>query len=51
VLVNIGSKTEDMEGKLAELLRRLEAVEGKIEQEQEDTEPGRSVGSARAGNS
>ncbi|MCM2328452.1 MAG: serine O-acetyltransferase [Lysobacter sp.] len=50
VLVTIGSKTEDMEGKLAELLRRLEALEGKSEQEQGVPEPLRSAGGTRAGN-
>jgi serine O-acetyltransferase len=38
VLQTLGTKSEDMDGKLAELLRRLEALEGKTEQKQGDAE-------------
>ncbi len=48
VLQSLGSKTEDMDGRLAELLRRLEALEGKSERKQGDAE---QAPSAAAGNS
>jgi serine O-acetyltransferase len=51
VLQSIGTKTEDLDGKLAELVRRLEALEGKIEQKQGDPEPRLTVASGRTGNS
>ena len=51
VLLTLGSKTEDIDGRLAGLLRRLEALEGKSTQEQEDTEKRRPAANARAGNS
>jgi serine O-acetyltransferase len=51
VLQTIGSRTEDIDGRLAEVVRRLEALEGKGEQKQADDESRRSVASTRAGNS
>ena len=42
VLQSLGSKSEDMEGRLAELLRRLEALEEKGERKQGDAEQIRS---------
>ncbi len=47
VLLTIGSKTEDLDGKLAELVRRLEALESKAEEKQGDREPLRSAAAAR----
>jgi len=47
VLLTIGSKTEDLDGKLSELLRRLEALEGKDEYKQGDSELLRSVSATR----
>jgi serine O-acetyltransferase len=43
VLQSLGSRTEDMDGRLAELLRRLEALEEKDEQKQGDAERTRSA--------
>jgi serine O-acetyltransferase len=51
VLLTLGSKTEDIDGRLAGLLRRLEALEGKSTQEQGDTDKRRPAANARAGNS
>ena len=51
VLLTIGSRTEDIDGKLAELLRRLEVLEGKNPEKQGDPGPRRPVADVRAGNS
>jgi len=51
VLLTLGSKTEDIDGRLAGLLRRLEALEEKSTQEQGDTDKRRPAANARAGNS
>jgi serine O-acetyltransferase len=51
VLLTLGSKTEDIDGKLAEIIRRLEAVEQKNTKKQDDTEPRLSVAASRQGNS
>jgi len=51
VLLTIGSKTEDMDGKLAAMLARLEALEGKVQEKQGDDESPRPVAQARSGNS
>jgi len=48
VLLTIGSKTEDMDGRLSDLVRRLEALEGKQQQKQEDPEA-RLAAAARHG--
>jgi serine O-acetyltransferase len=47
VLQALGSKSEDLDGRLAELLRRLEALEGRSESRQEDREPKRAVAASR----
>ncbi len=47
VLQTIGSKTEDIDGRLAELVRRLEALEGKNEEKQGDKEPRLAVAATR----
>ena len=47
VLQSIGTKTEDLDGRLAELVRRLEALETKGDGKQEDREPRRAVASTR----
>lgn len=47
VLQSLGSRTEDMDGRLAELLRRLETLEKKSERKQGDAE---QLPSAAAGN-
>ena len=47
VLQSIGTKTEDLDGRLAELVRRLEVLEGKGDGKQEDREPRRVVASTR----
>jgi serine O-acetyltransferase len=47
VLQSIGTKTDDLDGRLAELVRRLEALEGKREGKQEDREPRLSVAGTR----
>jgi serine O-acetyltransferase len=47
VLQSIGTKTDDLDGRLAELLRRLEALEGKGDEKQEDREPRLSVAGTR----
>ncbi len=47
VLQSIGTKTEDLDGRLVELVRRLEALEGKQKEKQEDREARLSVASTR----
>ena len=47
VLQTLGSKTEDIDGKLAELLQRLETLEAKAEQKQGDPDLRLSVASVR----
>jgi serine O-acetyltransferase len=47
ILQNLGSKTEDLDGRLAQLRDRLQALEGKIEEKQGDREPLRSVAGTR----
>jgi serine O-acetyltransferase len=47
VLQSIGTKTEDLDGRLAELVRRLEVLEGKAVEQQEDREPRLSVAGTR----
>ena len=47
VLQSIGTKTEDLDGRLAELVRRLEALETKGDGKQEDREPRLAVASTR----
>ena len=49
VLTSLGSKTSDLEGSLAELVRRLEALEKKEQEKQEDGEPLRAVAGLRPG--
>jgi len=51
VLLTLGSKTEDIDGRLAGLLQRLAALEEKSMQEQEDADRRRPAANARAGNS
>ncbi len=47
ILQTLGSKSEDLDGRLAELARRLEALEGKGEAKQGDREPRLSVAGTR----
>jgi len=47
VLQSIGTKTDDLDGRLAELVRRLEVLEAKGDEKQEDREPRRAVASTR----
>ena len=47
VLQSIGTKTEDLDGRLAELVRRLEVLEAKGDEKQEDREPRLAVASTR----
>ena len=47
VLQSIGTKTEDLDGRLAELVRRLEALEDKKEEKQEDRERRHAVAAVR----
>ena len=47
VLQSIGTKTEDLDERLVELVRRLEALEGKQKEKQEDRETRLSVASTR----
>ena len=49
VLTSLGSKTSDLEGRLAELVRRLEALENKETEKQEDDETLRAVAGLRPG--
>jgi serine O-acetyltransferase len=49
VLQSLGSKTEDIDGQLAELVRRLEALEGKAQDKQGDKEPLRAAAGTRSG--
>ena len=51
VLQTIGSRTEDIDGKLAEVLQRLEALERKNDQKQGDVESRLAVAATRASNS
>jgi serine O-acetyltransferase len=51
VLQSLGSRTEDVDGKLAELLARLERLEKKVEQEHGDARAAQPAQGARAGNS
>ena len=51
VLLTIGSKTEDMDGKLAAMLARIEALEGKSQEKQGDEDSLRPAVQARSGNS
>jgi serine O-acetyltransferase len=48
VLQTLGSKTEDIDGQLAELVRRLQALEGKVQDKQGDKEPLRTVAGTRS---
>ena len=47
VLQSIGTKTEDLDGRLAELVRRLEVLEAKGYEKQEDREPRLAVANTR----
>ena len=47
VLQTLGSKTEDMDGRMAELVRRLEALEGKVQEKQSDKETRLTVAATR----
>ena len=47
VLLTIGSKTEDIDSRLAELVRRLDVLEEKSEEKQGDREPRLSVAATR----
>jgi serine O-acetyltransferase len=47
VLQALGSRTEDLDGRVASLIRRLEALEGKIEEKQADEEPRLTVAGSR----
>jgi serine O-acetyltransferase len=49
VLQSLGSRTEDIDGRLADLLRRLQALEDKAEGIQEDTASLRPVAAVRKG--
>ena len=48
VLQSIGSRTEDLDGRLAELVKRLEALEGKSDMKQEDKEQRLAVAPTRS---
>jgi hypothetical protein len=47
MLLTIGSKAEDLDGQLAEVLARLATLEEKIVEKQVDNDPRRAISTAR----